>query len=456
LAACLLLPLLSLQAQPAEALRQLLRADGLAHASIGVSVKRVADGRVICEHAPVLSLRPASVLKILPALLALEKRGERFTYRTTLSYTGEIRDGVLDGQLLVAAGGDPALESAYFPRRSFLQRAVEAIREAGITHLRAAPAVVGADDPVFIPGSWPWEDLSNHYGATYHPFNYRDNSYALTLQAGAPGAPAEIVALFPAGINLAFDNRVITDPAGRNEVWIYGGPSASPLLLRGSVTGDPRRYTVKGAMHDPARAFIGELIDRLEHAGVTVDAPPSPRDAPLPATGAHVLLTEESPPLSEIIYHANKRSVNLFAEALGALVDPARFDRAAKERLSASGIDTSGVTLADASGLSPANVAPASFFTDLLRWAYPRASRAFWNSLPQGATDAPLAIYSDHPALGKRLHAKTGSMTGVRALAGYLLTPRDGLLAFTILINNYTCTPRQLQEHVRDFLAALP
>jgi D-alanyl-D-alanine carboxypeptidase/D-alanyl-D-alanine-endopeptidase (penicillin-binding protein 4) len=112
--------------------------------------------------------------------------------------------------------------------------------------------------------------------------------------------------------------------------------------------------------------------------------------------------------------------------------------------------------LADASGLSPANVAPASFFTDLLCWAYPQAPRTFWNSLPEGTTDAALAIYSDHPALGKRLHAKTGSMTGVRTLAGYLLSQRDGLLAFTILINNYTCTPRQLQEHVRDFLAALP
>jgi D-alanyl-D-alanine carboxypeptidase/D-alanyl-D-alanine-endopeptidase (penicillin-binding protein 4) len=154
------------------------------------------------------------------------------------------------------------------------------------------PAVVGADAPVFIPGSWPWEDLSNYYGAIYHPFFYRDNSYALTLQAGEPGEPAQIVFLSPAGLNLAFDNRVITDPAGKNEVWIYGGPSASPLLIRGSVTGDLRRYTVKGAMHDPAQAFIEELIARLKNEGITVENPPPRRDAPLPATNTHVLLTE--------------------------------------------------------------------------------------------------------------------------------------------------------------------
>jgi D-alanyl-D-alanine carboxypeptidase/D-alanyl-D-alanine-endopeptidase (penicillin-binding protein 4) len=166
-------------------------------------------------------------------------------------------------------------------------------------------------------------------------------------------------------------------------------------------------------------------------------------------------LTEYSPTLAEIIHQTNKRSINLFAEALGALVHPSNFDRAAKCRLAAAGIDTTGVLLRDASGLSPANVAPAAFFTDVLCWASGWSPRAFWESLPEGGADAPLSIYSDHPSLGHRLRAKTGSMTGVRSLSGYLLSPDDGLLAFTILINNYTCTSRQLQETIRDFLAGV-
>jgi D-alanyl-D-alanine carboxypeptidase/D-alanyl-D-alanine-endopeptidase (penicillin-binding protein 4) len=448
------LPVLLL-AQPANALHDFLRSAGLEHASIGISVKRVSDGGVVCEHNPRLSLRPASVLKLLSTFLALEKRGEQFTYRTTLSYAGTIRDGTLHGRLIIAAGGDPALESAYFPATSFLSSIVEAVRQAGIKRLAAPPVVVEPGETPRVPGSWPWEDLSNYYGALYHSFNYRDNTYAVTLAAGKPGSLATILSVDPPGLELALDNRVITDPAGRNDVWIYGGPFASRLLVAGNVTGNPPRYLVKGAMHFPASAFTGELVERLKSGGIRVERDPLPRADSLLEGERHLLLTVESPSLEEIVYQTNKRSVNLFAEALGALVDPVDFEKAVKERLGSAGIDTSGVMMEDACGLSPMNAVPAAFFTDFLLWAFPRSSRAFWESFPEGASDASLAVYAAHPLLGHGLRAKTGSMTRVRALSGYLLSPRDGWLAFTLLVNNYTCSPRQLQEFTRDFLAGL-
>ncbi|MDR2414926.1 MAG: D-alanyl-D-alanine carboxypeptidase/D-alanyl-D-alanine-endopeptidase [Odoribacteraceae bacterium] len=450
--ALLLLPLL-LPAQPLEALQELLRAPGLEHASIGVSVKRVADGRVICEHNPRLSLRPASVLKLLPTFLALEKKGEQFTYRTTVSLSGAIRDGVLHGQLVIAAGGDPTLGSSWFPGEPFPRRVVEAARRAGIRRLLSPPVVVEGGTTPRVPGSWPWEDLSNYYAALYHHFNYRDNSYAVTLEAGKPGDLATIISIDPPTMALDIDNRVITDPAGKNNVWIYGGPLASRFLLEGSVTGVPRRYTVKGAIHAPALAFARELTAMLEEGGIIVERPASPSRHPLPGDEGRELLTVESPPLREIVRQTNKQSVNLFAEALGALVDAANFGQAARELLDSAGIDVSGVVIEDACGLSPANAAPAAFFTDFLAWAYPRA--AFRESLPVGALDASLAVYSAHPLLGRNLRAKTGSMTRARALSGYLLSARDGWLAFTILVNNHACSPGQLQAVVRDFLAAL-
>ncbi|MDR0765724.1 MAG: D-alanyl-D-alanine carboxypeptidase/D-alanyl-D-alanine-endopeptidase [Odoribacteraceae bacterium] len=442
-----------LLARPAATPRDLQRAPGLEHASISISVKRVDDGRVVHEYNPRLSLRPASVMKLLPAFLALEKEGAAFTYRTTLSHSGTIRDGVLHGQLVITAGGDPALGSACFPGDSFPRQVVEATRRAGIKRLLSPPVVEERGDPPRVPGSWPWEDVSNYYGALYHPFNYRDNTYTITLAAGQPGEPARILAVDPPTMELALDNRAITDPAGRNDVWIYGGPLASRLLLAGSVTGDPPCYPVKGAMHAPSRAFARELTALLEEEGIAVGRDGLPGDLPAPGEERRVLLTVESPPLEEIVYQTNRKSVNLFAEALGALVDPAAFGRAAKERLGSAGIDTSGVIIEDACGLSPANAAPAGFFTDFLAWAYPR-SPAFLASLPEGMVDASLAVYAAHPSLGPHLRAKTGSMTRVRALAGYLFSPRDGWLAFTIIVNNYTCTPRQLQELLRDFLAS--
>ena len=81
------------------------------------------------------------------------------------------------------------------------------------------------------------------------------------------------------------------------------------------------------------------------------------------------LLSLDSPFLKDIVYYTNKNSVNLFAEALGELISPTDYARTVKVELSHIGIDSCGITLKDASGLSPANAVPAEVFTDLLSWS---------------------------------------------------------------------------------------
>jgi D-alanyl-D-alanine carboxypeptidase/D-alanyl-D-alanine-endopeptidase (penicillin-binding protein 4) len=449
---CLFAPALALaSARTPDALDSLLRVPGLEHALVSLSVKRVSDGSIILEHNPRTSARPASLLKLLPTFLALEKAGEQFTYRTTVSHTGTIRDGQLLGQLLIASSGDPTLSSSYFPDAAFLPRIVEAVHRAGISRITSLPTVEATGSSPRVPGSWPWEDVSNYYAALRHPFNYRDNAYVLTLEAGAPGSPARVLSVDPSTIELTFDNRVTTDSSASNDVWLFGGPFADRVVVEGKLSGAPARYPVKGVIRDPARAFSLELAALLTASGVAIDARPLP--APLPSAGRSVLLEVNSPPLLEIASQTNKRSINLFAEALGVLVDSADFGRAALARLDSAGVDTSGVIIVDACGLSPSNAAPAAFFTDFLVWAYPRAT-SFLETLPEAAVDASLAAYS-HPMLDHRLLAKTGSMRRVRALAGYLFSPRHGLLAFSILVNNYACPPRQVQQAIRDLLVDL-
>lgn len=91
----------------------------------------------------------------------------------------------------------------------------------------------------------------------------------------------------------------------------------------------------------------------------------------------HALLSLDSPFLKDIVYYTNKNSVNLFAEALGELISPTDYARTVKVELSHIGIDSCGITLKDASGLSPANAVPAEVFTDLLIWAKGHLSDAF-------------------------------------------------------------------------------
>ena len=147
--------------------------------------------------------------------------------------------------------------------------------------------------------------------------------------------------------------------------------------------------------------------------------------------------------------------MNLFAEALGALVNPSDFETTVKQELSAIGIDSSGITIKDACGLSPSNALPAEVITDLLLWAKSHLGDSFFASLPRGGIDRGLRVYSADPVLGGNLRAKTGSMFGVRALAGYLSTRNGETLAFTIFVNNYTGDLVKIQETIRNFLREL-
>ena len=132
----------------------------------------------------------------------------------------------------------------------------------------------------------------------------------------------------------------------------------------------------------------------------------------------HALLTTVSPFLKDIVYYTNKNSINLFAEALGELISPTDYARTVKAELSGMGIDSCGITLKDASGLSPANAVPAEVFTDLLIWAKGHLSDAFVASLPQGNVDWGLRIYSDHPVLRENVITKTGLCPGFGRLPG--------------------------------------
>jgi len=412
--------------------RNLWGRDEVKHAAIGVCVKNVETGQIVYEHNPQMALRPASVIKLLSSALALKREGDSLTYTTKFFYTGEIDEGRLFGNIVIQAGGDPTLDSKYFPKACFIDSLVSKVVNLGIKRIHGNIIVETEGEPASIPGSWPWEDVANYYGALYHSFNYRDNTYTINLKSGKPGTQTKIVSVVPSVPGIKLRNEVMASAKNANDAWIYGGPEAATLLIQGMIPANRSSFAVKGAMHHPDACFRAELEKRLKER--------------------HALLSMDSPFLKDIVYYTNKNSVNLFAEALGELISPTDYARTVKVELSHIGIDSCGITLKDASGLSPANAVPAEVFTDLLIWAKGHLSDAFVSSLPRGNVDWGLRVYSDHPVLRENVIAKTGSMSGVRALAGYLKNQKGETLAFTILVNNYVGDPVKVQEIIRDLL----
>ena len=131
----MLVSVASMLGQTRTAERNLWGRDEVKHAAIGVCVKNVETGQVVYEHNPGMALRPASVVKLLSSALALKREGDSLTYTTKVFYTGEIDEGRLWGNIVVQAGGDPTLDSKYFPKACFMDSLVSKVVSLGIKQI---------------------------------------------------------------------------------------------------------------------------------------------------------------------------------------------------------------------------------------------------------------------------------------------------------------------------------
>lgn len=446
---CILLPLFSF-GQQRMAVQKLLNTPGLKTAAIGISVKRIADGKVIAEYNPVMALTPASVVKLITTAFVLKEKGADYTYSTDVFYSGKIENTTLSGDVIIQAVGDPCFDSRYFPQYKLMAELVAAIEKAGIKKINGTILVSAPEKTFEEPSVWLWEDISNYYGAQWKTFNYRDNTYTLELSSGKAGTRTKLLSVLPELPETKFENEVTATVGNSDNAWIFGGQYCPVLQIRGTIPQHRTSFKIKGAIHNPAACFTNEIVGKLKEKGISIG------NLSLKNTTTTKLLTFKSPAIKKIVYHTNKVSVNLFAEALGKLIAKADYQTKIQTLFQEIGIDPIGIILKDACGLSPLNAVPAAVFTDLLIWADRNLNENFTSSLPIAGIDAGLNGYcADAPALKNNLKAKTGTISGTRCLSGYLTNQAGEKWAFTIMINHYTCTASQLQKAVGTFLAEI-
>jgi D-alanyl-D-alanine carboxypeptidase/D-alanyl-D-alanine-endopeptidase (penicillin-binding protein 4) len=341
------------------------------------------------------------------------------------------------------------------------------LRAAGLA--RVTGRIVGDDDGANEPRprfAWAWDDLGYRYGALAGALNAAENAVTITVAPGPrPGAAAALVTGAEAR-DLPLTSSVTTGAAD-------SPPALQPILQPGGLGlhvlgtlpagGDPVTFDV--AVGNPTLWFVTALRQQLLTAGVAVGGPPVDIDnlpegpAPGPVS---VLLEHTSPPLSAIAVPMMHDSLNLHAETVlwlntgptGARDTDAALD-AMRARLAAWGIAGGEHQLVDGSGLSRRSTVTARALVAVLEHASAPDDSPWMRALPVAGRDGTLEDrLGGTPAEGN-LRGKTGSMSNIRALAGYVRT-RDGeLLAFAILVNNFEGPGAQATAAVDAVAAAL-
>lgn len=363
----------------ADALGALPRAKVLG--SSGIVVVDPATETTLLDRRGATPLIPASTQKILTAVAALESLGPS-TRLATVAY----RDGE---RVYVRGGGDPTL-----------RRAKSTDPEAG--------------------------------GAA----SMRELAKRISVALGTDTT-----------VRLVFDDSLFTGPRlgpGWKRSFPQAGVAAPVSAL--VVDGGRVRPGSRSRVQDPAREAARVLAGYLRGFGITVK---SVRRGEVPA-GAEELARVESAPVSAIVQRMLTDSENDYAESLGHLVGATVLDegsftggaRATEKILGEAGVPLTGVQLADASGLSPRNAVPARTLADVLTMVA-RGERPLWSplaaGLPIGGLTGTLADRFDTKATKAArgaVFAKTGTLTGVSSLAGWVIDRDRRLLVFAIVGND--------------------
>lgn len=416
---------------------------GRAAATIGVYITSLSTGHTVEQENINMAMIPASILKSVTSATALNLLKEDFRFNTDVILTGNLSEGVLNGNIVVKASGDPTVESAHFSEREgFMSQIVAELKSRGIKTIKGEIIV---DEEMFsdtgqVP-QWVIEDTGWDYGAGFYGFNYNNNTFRLyteTLKT-VPEVPYIDV--------IVEKNASSTD--------IERGMNSDLYIVSGKNV-ETRNFYITTTMNSPASAFIYNLRERLNKSGITVE-----ENIIENAVGETLLLRYDSPVNTEMLRTLMFKSDNLMAEAtLRAFAPGESRDAAIKKELAfwkSRGISTDYIKIADGSGLARVDRVTPKFMEQVLTYMAKSPLASTYVSLfPKAGKEGTVKSFLKGTALDGKIVLKSGSMNGVHCYAGYKLGA-DGkpTHSVVIIINNFFCTRDVLRKEIQRFLLSV-
>jgi D-alanyl-D-alanine carboxypeptidase/D-alanyl-D-alanine-endopeptidase (penicillin-binding protein 4) len=459
-----------LQSLQAE-LSSLLNSPALTRALVGVRIESLRTGEVLFTHNSDKLVVPASNMKLLTMAVAAERLGWQHRFETRLEAAGTVADGVLTGDLFVVGGGDPSIESPDRGHPQLFLDWAEALKRAGIRRVHGR--VIG-DDSAFddngLGAGWAWDYLTDGYAAPSGALSYNENVIAVRVVPGkAEGDSAVVTLLPPGGGQFTVVNTAVTGAAGSNaSVSVSRMPGDERLLVSGRVPLGGAGVTRETTVANPTQYFVDALRAALASRGVLVTGGAWDLDelGTPPASGARRLIARrESAPLSLLGANFLKPSQNFYGEmflkAVGRGTDrpgtAALGRQAARETLGKWGIGADSFVMNDGSGLSRYDYVTADAIVALLKhvWQDERLRGPFLAALPTGGYDGTLGSRMKNTPLAMRVQAKTGTISNMRALSGYLVTDSGERIVFSIIANHFTAGSAAVDEVAEKMLLRL-
>jgi D-alanyl-D-alanine carboxypeptidase/D-alanyl-D-alanine-endopeptidase (penicillin-binding protein 4) len=441
--------------------------------SVSISIMDLDKDSLIAAVNSEKTLMCASIAKLFSTFSALEILGANHRSQTNIYTDGTIdSNGALRGDLIIRGGGDVTLGSKYFNEQDleygFMSLWMDQLKTLGILSIEGDIIADGSDfGYAGAPDGWDWSDMGNYYGAGASGINFYDNTVKYYFDTPSNGKKVEFKRTFPEDPKLKFSHTIKSANIRNDQSYLYGAPYSQDRFGIGSLPSNRTEFVVKGSMHDPEYLLAKEFSNFLKNSNFKVSgASLGYRQLNRPKIvydSLQLLHVHKGESILDIIKLTNEKSINLFAEGMLNLVG---FEQnsfgSTKSGIRAiyknfeGKIDLSGMDLKDGSGLSRKNAISACNFVNLLSYIHRSPlNDTFRGSLAVAGESGTLKNICRSQAASGRMFAKSGTLSNVKAYAGFVNTISGKHLAFAIIVNNFEGPRYQMVKKMERIFNAM-
>jgi D-alanyl-D-alanine carboxypeptidase/D-alanyl-D-alanine-endopeptidase (penicillin-binding protein 4) len=430
---------------------------------IAIEIFDLTEGKSLYSRNNKLLLHPASNMKLLTSAAGLVFLGPKYEFKTTLYYNGVAEGVTLFGDLYIVGGLDPDLT---LNDLDTLVQAVKSFEKRFI--IENIYADISIKDSLYWGSGWMWDEHPDPGAPLLSALNINDNTIEVFVSGNKVGLRG-IVSIKPETKFVQVNNHSVTVPSNLpNDLnitrdWIN---NKNTIIIEGNVRRgqiiDSSKHTEKLNLLEPQKYFLTLFKEHLEQKKILSFGELDIKNLPV----GSIYLTEIKRSLEQVLTNLNKESENLNAEMLLyalALKDSAAPATAKngieiiKSLIDSIGLDPDDYSLADGSGVSRYNLVSTELIIELLKYMYNHSEFIpFYKSLPIAGVDGTLEKRMKNTLAESNVHAKTGTLSGVSSLSGYVFAKNGNLITFAIMIQNYVeknSIARSFQDKICELLA---
>jgi D-alanyl-D-alanine carboxypeptidase/D-alanyl-D-alanine-endopeptidase (penicillin-binding protein 4) len=413
---------------------------------VAIQIEDLTSDKTLFKKNEKMLLRPASNMKILTSAAGLIYLGEDYQFITNLYYDGYISNDTLFGNIFVEGGCDPD-----FTTQDFYEF-VKALNNLNIKVITGnLYADISFKDSLYWGKGWMYDDDPSSDAPRLSALNLNDNCVEIFFNNGQIEVSPQTKF-----VDLLIYNDDTTFIVDRD--WLNNN---NKIIIRGKSEGNAY---FKVNITNPEKYFLTVFKEVLDSNNIKFLGENDLKNIPADV----FYITSVNRKYSDVIVNLNKNSDNLSAEMTLYAIAEKYFGRPAnsengikfiKELTDSIGFQSSNYRIVDGSGVSHYNVVSAELLSGLLKYFYknyPEKFRALYDSFPIAGVDGTLENRMKESKAYNNVHAKTGTLTGVSCISGYITTMRNHTLAFSIMMQNFvgsTKRVRDFQDKILELLA---